>query len=77
MTHTDFSISLANIVGGRVLDANNISWRKINEEWIGKRAVCTFDLRHVWLEETEPQNVKRWLHGEEADYNETFNRICR
>ena len=34
------------------LDSNNIVWKWINNEWIGKRAVQTFDLRTCWLEET-------------------------
>jgi hypothetical protein len=57
------------------LDSDNILWKIINDEWIGKRSVQTSDLRVVWLEQTKtPDEVKKWLCGSDNDYNETFKR---
>lgn len=62
-------------VGGSFLDSNNILWKLIEDKWIGKRSVWTFDLRACWLEETTIENVKSWwCGGEYADYTEVFYR---
>lgn len=74
MNQETISEKLAESIGGRILDQNNISWKKGNGKWIGKRAVWTIDRRACWLEETTQENVKTWWHGQEADYNETFYR---
>jgi hypothetical protein len=58
----------------RFLDKNNISWRWVDSEWIGKRSVWTFDFRACWLEETTLENVKKWWCGKESDYNEIFKK---
>lgn len=42
------------------LDKNNIVWKVVNGEWIGKRSVWTFDFRSCWLEDTIIENVKSW-----------------
>ena len=60
---------------GRFLDKDNISWRLINNEWIGKRSVWTKDFRACWLEETTKENVKTWWLGKDADYQEIFKRV--
>ena len=55
------------------LDGNNIVWKLIDGQWIGKRSVWTFDWRCCWLEETTFDNVKSWwCGGIDADYNEVF-----
>lgn len=59
------------------LDQNNISWKKRNDEWIGKRSVWTKDNRACWLEETGIQNIDTWWCGKDADYNEIFRRKIR
>ncbi len=57
------------------LDENNIVWKMINEEWIGKRSVWTKDWRSCWLEDTTINNVKTWwCGGKDADYTEIFKR---
>jgi hypothetical protein len=56
------------------LDANNIVWKVIADEWVGKRCVLTFDNRACWLENTAIENIKSWCCGEDADYLETFYR---
>lgn len=56
----------------RFHDKNNIGWKWVNNEWIGKRTVWTFDFRACWLEETTLCNVKSWWCGKNADYNEIF-----
>lgn len=57
------------------LDANNIVWKLINNEWTGKRSVWTKDFRACWLEDTTVSNVKSyWCGGEDADYTEIFKR---
>lgn len=66
--------SLISVFGGRYLDGNNISWKIVDGEFIGKRSVWTFDFRACWLEETNIDNVKTWWCGKEADYSETFKR---
>lgn len=60
-------------IKGSMLDANNIVWKVVDEKWIGKRSVWTFDKRACWLEDTTIDNVKSWwCGGENADYNEVF-----
>jgi hypothetical protein len=60
---------------GRFLDKNNIVWKIIKDEWIGKRSVYTLDLKACWLEDTTINNVKHWWCGGEcADYTEVFKR---
>ena len=57
------------------LDSNNIVWKWIDGEWIGKRSVYTFDLRVCWLEDTTIDNVRSfWCGGKDADYNEIFKK---
>ena len=57
---------------GCYLDKNNILWRIVDDEWVGKRSVWTFDYRACWLEHTTKDNVKSWWCGENADYYEIF-----
>ena len=58
-----------------LLDENNIIWKLLNNEWIGKRSVWTFDFMSCWLEDTTVSNVKSWwCGGKDADYNEIFKR---
>lgn len=56
------------------LDKNNIVWKKVDSEIIGKRSVWTKDLKASWLEETTTDNVESWWCGKENDYNETFKK---
>ena len=60
------------------LDKNNIVWKIVNGEWIGKRSVLTLDFRSCWLEDTIIDNVKSWwCGGKDADYTEIFKRTNR
>ena len=61
--------------GGCFLDGKNILWKHLDGNWIGKRSVFTFDYKNTWLENTTGENVKKWLHGEDADYTEIFDYI--
>ena len=64
--------SFPDIKGG-MLDGNNVVWKVVDGEWIGKRSVWTFDRRACWLEDTTIDNVKSWwCGGEHADYTEIF-----
>ena len=54
------------------LDKDNILWKTVDGEMIGKRSVWTFDNRACWLQDTKSENVKAWWCGENADYNEIF-----
>ena len=57
------------------LDKNNIIWKIINDEWIGRRSVWTIDFRSCWLEDTTIDSVKSWwCGGKYADYTEEFRR---
>ena len=57
----------------QLLDKNNILWKFINNEWIGKRSVYTKDLRSCWLEDTIEENIRTyWCGGKNANYKETF-----
>ena len=60
--------------GGSFHDANNIVWKVIDGNWIGKRSVWTKDFRTCWIEDTTIENVKTWWCGEDADYTEIFKR---
>ena len=57
-----------------LLDDNNILWKVVNDRWVGKRSVWTFDNRSCWLEETSPENIKSWWCGKDADYNVIMER---
>jgi hypothetical protein len=57
---------------GSFLESNNILWKIVDDKWIGKRSVWTYDLRSCWLEDTTANNVKSWWCGENSDYNEIF-----
>jgi hypothetical protein len=59
------------------LDKNNISWKFIDNEWIGKRCVSSKEgFRYVWLEDVpSDETVHSYLCGEDKDYNETFKLI--
>lgn len=76
MTNIQNSIakSIVETFGGCYLDSNNISWKIINGEWIGKRSVWTYDYRACWLEDTEISNIKTWWCGKENDYKEIFKK---
>ena len=55
------------------LDSKNILWKWINDEWIGKRSVYTFDCKASWLEDVKEEEVRSWwCEGKHADYNEIF-----
>jgi len=58
--------------GSSLLDGNNVNWKVINGEIIGKRAVWTHDFRVCWLEDTTIENVKVFWHGKKANYQEEF-----
>lgn len=61
--------------GGCFLDKNNILWKLINGEWIGKRSVWTFDFRACWIEDTTIDKIKSyWCGGPDTDYTEIFRR---
>ena len=71
---TSVSRALIEVTGGQILDENNIVWRNVNGEFIGKRSVWTFDNRGCWLEHTTIDNVKTWWCGKDADYTEIFKK---
>lgn len=59
--------------GGSLLDSNYISWKFVNSEMIGKRCVSWNDgFRIGWLEDSEGE-IKKWLCGKDADYDEVFD----
>lgn len=60
------------IFGTAYLDSDNIKWKIIDDQLIGKRSVWTFDFRTCWIEETEINNIKSWSCGRNADYSEIF-----
>ena len=63
------------IFGTAYLDSDNILWKIIDDQLIGKRSVWTFDFRACWLEDTTIENVKSWwCGGKDSDYTETFYR---
>ncbi len=57
-----------------VIDGDNILWKYVNDQWVGKRYVMTTKHRHIWLSELRPgEEIKSWVSGENADYEEVFN----
>lgn len=56
------------------LDSDNILWKVVDGEWIGKRSVFTHDFRACWLEECKEKDVKSWWCGKDSNYSETFKR---
>jgi hypothetical protein len=56
------------------LDSDNIVWKIIDGNFVGKRSVWTYDSRACWLEDTEIKNVKSWWCGKDSDYTEEFNK---
>lgn len=61
--------------GSLFLDSNNILWKYKDDKYIGKRAIQTKDLRQVWLEDVNKKDIKSYMSGEDADYNEIFTKI--
>lgn len=57
-----------------LLDGNNILWKVVDKEWIGKRSVWCIGNRACWLEDVKTEDVKSWWCGEDADYAEIFRR---
>lgn len=68
--------SIVNATGGCYLNKDNILWKTIDGEFIGKRSVYTTCLRAVWLEQVEKEclTIRSWWCGEDADYEEIFTR---
>jgi hypothetical protein len=66
--------AFAMVHGSNFLDSNNILWKIVDNNWIGKRSVYTFDLTTKWLEDTKLEYVKSWWCGIDSDYNEIFTR---
>lgn len=59
-------------IKGSMLDADNILWRFIDGKFIGKRSVQLNNKKVCWLEDTQPENVKNWSCGRNADYSQIF-----
>ena len=51
-------LSFADTYGGIYLDCNNILYKKVNDEWIGKRSVYTHTLRAVWIDEATEEETR-------------------
>lgn len=63
------------ILKTQLLDKNNILWKEVNGEFIGKRSVQTFDFRSCWLEDTTMSNVKSWHNRrKDVNYEEIFKK---
>ena len=61
--------------GSLFLDSNNILWKYKDNKYIGKRAIQTKDLRQVWIEDVNKEDIKSYMSGKEADYKEIFTQI--
>jgi hypothetical protein len=57
------------------LDCNNIVWKIVDNQWIGKRSVWTKDNQACWLEDTTIENIKSWWCGKNSNYNEIFKKL--
>lgn len=66
--------TFGNDLKASMLDRNNILWKVVDDKWLGKRSVFTFDLTACWFEETKIENIKSWWCGKDANYNEIFYR---
>jgi len=67
--------SFARVLKCCFLDSDNILWKLVGDNWIGKRSIWTKDNRCCWLEDTTLENIKSyWCGGENADYTEIFKR---
>lgn len=71
----EFAETLIRKYGGDFLDSKYLLWKLIDNKWIGKRSVLTFDNRVCWLEETSIEKVRSWwCGGKDADYKEIFTK---
>lgn len=70
---TNLNEIIIGVTGGCILDKNNIVWKIINGNLIGKRSVWTFDFRACWIEDTDIKNIKSYWCGIDSDYKEIFN----
>lgn len=66
--------AIIRLLGGTILDDNNIVWKIIDNKLTGKRAVFTKDYRFCWLEDTTEDNIKTWYHSKNLNHNEIFIR---
>jgi len=56
-----------------ILDKNNILWKCVDGELIGKRSVWTFCYTACWIEDTTQDNIKSyWAGGKDVNYKEVF-----
>ncbi len=62
-------------IGMSFLNSDNVLFKPINGEFIGKRSVWTKDRRAAWLENTDPENIKTYWCGKDADYTQTFELV--
>lgn len=63
---------LEHINHATVLDSDNILWKNIDGNIIGKRSVWTKSFKSCWIDECKKEDIKSYWCGEDADYNETF-----
>lgn len=67
--------AITQIAGGCILDSDNILWKHIGEDIVGRRSVWTNKNRSIWLSDLqEGEEVKDWWSGVGADYNEQFKQ---
>ena len=66
--------TFAQVCKSSYLDSKTILWKWIDDKWIGKRSVYTFDLAAKWIEDTSEENIKKYWCGIDADYTEIFTK---
>lgn len=55
--------SICKIPNTSYFDKNNILWRWVGNDWVGKYAVQTKELSIKWLEEINPEDIDtRYYH---------------
>lgn len=71
---TGFCKDFIKEIGGSYLDEDNILYKHTDNNIVGKRCVSSKGgFRYCWLEDVpKDEMVHKYLHGKEANYNETF-----
>lgn len=67
--------TLIESVGGGFcyLNIDEILYKSVDGEWIGKRCVTNFKFQSKWKEEVADEDVEYWhKDGKDADYKEIF-----
>lgn len=68
--------SILHLEDSSFLDKNNILWKSIDGELLGKRCLTTYKYGNIWYEDLKSEDdVQYWLHNKNCNWEEIFKWI--